>query len=522
VQIETSNEDQTLILPDLEALNVLVVDDEPTIRETLQLFLQNLGIDNTQTAHNGEKALSEMTHHNYDYVFVDLIMPDVNGMEVLKKITTYHQPTSVIIMTGFPSMEIVIDAMHNGASDFLVKPFQFQDVKLTLERIQRVHHLMKKNWLLNQELEKKRELEALNIQLEKRIRLQTIMYSIVDSLSKISHSEELYHYAVQKAAESCNAKKSCFMLYDQVNSSLSVLAQQGLEAMSQGTQAALKSNLEGKMVLDEHFIETYFGKSNGKNVFLDKSNCDDNLIVIPFKIRDEPFGVLMVGDVEGKNRFEEEDEFVLRFLAEKASLNIENMTLYDKIKKNFIASLMSLASAIEAKDPYTQQHSSRVTEFALKISRKMGCTHDDEERIKSSGPLHDIGKIGIKDSILNKTSKLTVEEFDHIKSHPIIGENIVSHLGLDIMELAIIRNHHERWDGNGYPDGLREDDIPRLSRILSVADSFDAMNSNRAYRESLPFSVCLDELKRSSGTQFDPEVVKAALAIFSSSPVFPR
>ena len=175
MQVETSKEDQTLILPDLEALNVLVVDDEPTIRETLQLFLQNLGIDNAQTAHNGETALQEITHHRYDYVFVDLIMPDVNGMEVLKKITAYHQPTSVIIMTGYPSMEIVIDAMHNGASDFLVKPFQFQDVKLTLERIQRLHLLMKKNWLLNQKLENKRELEELNIQLEKRIRLQTTM-----------------------------------------------------------------------------------------------------------------------------------------------------------------------------------------------------------------------------------------------------------------------------------------------------------------------------------------------------------
>ena len=91
-----------------------------------------------------------------------------------------------------------------------------------------------------------------------------------------------------------------------------------------------------------------------------------------------------------------------------------------------------------------------------------------------------------------------------------------------IMELAIIRNHHERWDGNGYPDGLMKENIPKLSRILSVADSFDAMNSNRAYRESLPFSVCIDELKRNSGTQFDPEVVEAALAIFSSSPVFPH
>ena len=177
---------------------------------------------------------------------------------------------------------------------------------------------------------------------------------------------------------------------------------------------------------------------------------------------------------------------------------------------------MSLVSAIEAKDSYTQQHSSRVTEYALKIALKMGCMSDRLQKLKSSGPLHDIGKIGIKDSILNKKGLLTKEEFDQIKAHPLIGVNIVLPLGLNQEELTIIRNHHERWDGKGYPDGLSKNNIPRLARILAVADAFDAMNSSRAYRKALPFSVCCRELRDNSGTQFDPEVVEAALSIFAS------
>ena len=145
----------------------------------------------------------------------------------------------------------------------------------------------------------------------------------------------------------------------------------------------------------------------------------------------------------------------------------------------------------------------------------MGYPSDDIQKIQSSAPLHDIGKIGIHDSILNKPDKLTKEEFEQIKNHPMIGLNIVMPLGLDPEEQAIIRNHHERWDGKGYPDGLSGKEIPRLSRILGVADAFDAMTSSRAYRKALPFSTCLQELKDKSGTQFDPEVVEAALSVFS-------
>ena len=515
MQVETFQEYETLTSTDLQSLQVMVVDDEPMVRETLKLFLQNLGIVNVHAVDTGENAIEEVEHGRYDYVFMDLMMPGIDGIETLKRIQKYNQITSVIIMTGYPSMDTVIDAMHNGASDFLIKPFSLQDIKIILERIQRYHLLMEKNWLLHQELEGKKEVEKLNNELEKRIRHQIIMYNIVDSLSRINKSEDLYRYLVNKTTESCNAKKACFMIYDQGNSNLHVLAQRGLGGMNPGIKTSLHESSEDSRILKSSFIKKYFGQSFENGFPLDRTSRINGLISIPFNIRNEPFGVLLVAEKEGEKPFDEEDEFILRFLAKRAAQNIENIALYDNLMQSLMASLMSLVSAIEAKDPCTQQHSSRVTEYALKIARRIGCGHDDLQRIESTAPLHDIGKIGVSDSILNKPDRLTEEEFEHIKAHPVIGVNIVSPLGLDSSEVAIIRNHHERWDGAGYPDGLSGKEIPKLSGILAVADSFDAMNSNRAYRKALPFSTCLQKLKENSGTQFDPEVVEASLSVFT-------
>jgi putative nucleotidyltransferase with HDIG domain len=515
MQVETLKESETLMNQDLGHLKVMVVDDEATICDTLRQFLQSLGIRDVQTAVNGQEALAFINQGLYDYVFLDLMMPEIHGMEILQKINGAHQLTSVIIMTGYPTMDAVISAMHNGASDFLVKPFRFQDVKLSLERIQRLRDLMKRNWLLSQELEKKKEVEQLNQELRKRIRHQTILYNIVDSLSQINRSENLYHHVVKQSLESCSAEKACFLIYDQGEHSLLALAQHGLEGVSAGTQFILEQKQDGPSTLDQSFIKACFGKPTTTAISLEHTVRDNGLIAVPFKIRKEPFGVLLVAGKAGEKGFDEEDEFILNFIAEKAALNIENIALYDNLKQSLIASLMSLVSAIEAKDAYTQQHSSRVTEYAIDIASEMGCPQDDLERLESSAPLHDIGKIGVSDGILNKPDRLNEAEYAQIKSHPVIGENIVAPLGLDREELAIIRNHHERWDGGGYPDGLKKEETPLLARVLAVADAFDAMSVNRTYRQALPLSKCLQELRGNSGSQFDPDVVNIAIPLLA-------
>jgi response regulator RpfG family c-di-GMP phosphodiesterase len=515
MQVQAAQESPALSSADLGSLRVLVADDEPIICKTLSLFLQHIGIRGIQTVNDGASAVEEIDRTPYDYIFVDLMMPRLTGMEVLKKVSESHQLSNVIIMTGFPSMDTVIEAMHYGASDFLVKPFRFEDVKIGLERMQAVRRLKEKNWMLHQELDKKKEVEELNHELEKRIRLQTILYNIVDSLSKINRSESLYHYIVRKAADSCNARRACFMIYDQGNSHLLGIAQEGFQNMFLGVQAPFRTDPQGSRILEDGFLSSHFGSLPGTLLPLNRITRVDGLMAVPFNIRNEPFGVLLIGEKVGQKGFDGEDEFIIKFLADKAALSIENIALYDNLKQSLIATLKSLVSAIEAKDPYTQQHSSRVTEYASRIARRLECGPEDLQKLASVAPLHDIGKIGVNDAILNKPGRLTEEEFGHIRAHPLIGVNIVAPLGLDTEELSVIRNHHERWDGEGYPDHLRGQDIPLLARILAVADAFDAMNSDRAYRRALPSSDCMQELQNGCGTQFDPSVVEAAMDVLT-------
>jgi len=179
----------------------------------------------------------------------------------------------------------------------------------------------------------------------------------------------------------------------------------------------------------------------------------------------------------------------------------------DKIRQSFFNAMTSLAYALEARDEYTSGHSNRVTVSALAISEKMEVEPAQTETIRLASMVHDIGKIGIKENVLNKPGKLTDEEYRHIKTHPEIGEHILQPVVDNKEIISIVRHHHERYDGKGYPDGLKADEIPLGARILAIADSYDAMTSQRPYRAALHHDDAVDELVKGKGTQFDPHMV---------------
>ena len=187
-----------------------------------------------------------------------------------------------------------------------------------------------------------------------------------------------------------------------------------------------------------------------------------------------------------------------------------------KTKENenlFLHVVSSLASAIDAKDTYTNGHSSRVAEYSREIARRFGYEGKHLEDIYMMGLLHDVGKIGIPDAVINKPAKLTDEEYDIIKNHPVLGARILG----NIKEMPALQRgarwHHERYDGKGYPDGLSGKDIPEEARIIAVADAYDAMTSHRSYRQPLPQGVVREEIEKGTGTQFDPEFARIMLGM---------
>ena len=197
-------------------------------------------------------------------------------------------------------------------------------------------------------------------------------------------------------------------------------------------------------------------------------------------------------------------------------INKELSHTYDKLEKAYLDSIQTLRYTVEAKDPYTRGHSDRVSEFSVLIGKQLGLPESDIKTLQIGGLFHDIGKIGIPDSILLKESKLTDDEYSEIKNHPSIGAHILCNAEVFKDIIPIVKHHHERFDGKGYPGKLAGENIPYLARITAVADTFDAMTSKRTYRDALPLEVVREEIEKCSGTQFDPEIAKVFLDILDN------
>ena len=197
-------------------------------------------------------------------------------------------------------------------------------------------------------------------------------------------------------------------------------------------------------------------------------------------------------------------------------INLELANTYEKLEKAYLDSIQTLRYTVEAKDPYTRGHSDRVAEYAVLIGEKLGLSDEDLKTLRVGGLFHDIGKIGIPDSILLKDARLTDEEYSEIKNHPSIGAHILCNAEVFKDIIPIVKHHHERFDGRGYPGNLQGESIPYFARIAAIADAFDAMTSKRTYRNSLPIEVVREEIEKNLGTQFDSEIGQVFLEIIDN------
>lgn len=262
-------------------------------------------------------------------------------------------------------------------------------------------------------------------------------------------------------------------------------------------------------------------------------------VCIPSFYRNELLGVLILGDKKSGDFFSQDDLNLFAALADESAIALKNSQLYFEIDKKaselealykrehklFMHASVAFAAAIDARDPYTHGHSERVTNFSLAILDSMGAVPEIDEnplfrqRLQIAAVLHDIGKIGVPDDILHKPSKLNDKEWEAMKKHPAIGADIIIHIkGLRDL-IGGIRHHHERYDGTGYPDGLRSDEIPFMAKIIAVADTFDAMTSDRPYRKGMPVKVAKEEIQRNAALQFDPYIVAAFLKAFEKGDI---
>ncbi|MGM0598460.1 MAG: HD domain-containing phosphohydrolase [Candidatus Rifleibacteriota bacterium] len=279
--------------------------------------------------------------------------------------------------------------------------------------------------------------------------------------------------------------------------------------MGTGLAGWCAQNDKTVMVPDTDKDPRFFKGADKKSGFVTRS-----MICVPMRLKDKVIGVLQVLNRTGDIPFNEHDVEMLENVANQAVSAIENARLYENIQKVYLSTIEVLATAIDAKDPYTQGHSRRVTQYSVSIAEELNLPQKEIENVRYAGLLHDVGKIGIKDSIIRKPGRLTDEEYAIIKKHPAIGAKILRPVDFLADKIPGVLHHHEYYDGRGYPDHLTAENIPLHGRIICVADAFDAMTTNRPYRKGLTVKTAIGELKKFSGKQFDPVCVEAFLRAF--------
>jgi len=236
------------------------------------------------------------------------------------------------------------------------------------------------------------------------------------------------------------------------------------------------------------------------------------MLVVPMLRQDQLLGFYFALDKRDGD-FDSQDSKMLNSIANESAIFLENAMLYDDMHGLMMGLLHSLTSAVDAKDAYTLGHSERVAALGRQLTIEADLGEALGERVYLAGLLHDVGKIGVPESVLHKTGRLTAEEFEQMKKHPQIGARILADVKQVRDLIPGVLHHHERYDGRGYPHGLAGENIPLMGRLICLADCFDAMTSNRTYRKAMPLEVALTEIRRCGGTQFDPTLTEAFLRI---------
>lgn len=497
--------------------SVLVVDDELVVCELLSDLLKDRGYV-VKYALSGQEGIKQSKQEKFDVIMTDLKLPDIDGIKVLEDIVEFDPDSVVIIITGYPSFETVQAALRHGAYDYIAKPFNIEEISFVIRRAVVFRNLT----LANKRLMK--ELEEQNIKLEEMVKERTkeltIFYRIGRDMSSTLKLDEVLEIVVDRVSKAINVEMCSILLLDKKTKELSIKYASGLdEGIIRETRIKLGEQVSGwvaqygeAVLVDDIESDPRFVKKNQEKYYT------HSFISAPLVAKGEVIGVLNVNNKRSKEPFTKDDFRFVKGVANEAAISIENALLYTSLEDSYIRSIMALTAAVDAKDHYTRSHSQHVGEYAVAIAKELGLSEDQIQEIDRACQLHDIGKIGVQDQILTKPGKLTPQEWDEMKLHSLKSAEILKPLDFLGGVIEIVEQHHERYDGKGYPYGLKADKIKLGARIMAVADSFDAMLTDRPYHKGLSREASIEEIKKCSGTQFDPKVVEVFLKVLDKMP----
>jgi len=461
------------------------------------------------SASHADEALELVNEHHFDIIISDVRMPGMNGLTLIQEVHHLIADIPFIVITGYSedyNYDRVIDA---GANDFIRKPFTAQELKNKLNRIFKERRLAHENEKL---LQKQRSIQK---------KLEHLLNVALDLTAELDF-ERLVALIVGHVTKTVEAQRTSLYLIDwdrnEIRTKVAEQVDQIRLPIGKGISGRVAET--GEMINVNDVAELpYFDRSfDVKHNFITKS-----VLCLPICNRTGTrVAVIQVMNKTGEPGFTQEDIDLLTALSSQIAIALENSQLMEELSLSFESSVQTLSATVDARHRLTAGHSQRVTEYSLMIAHQLELDEDDQKIIQYAGLLHDIGKIGIRDEVLLKFGQFSPQEREEMNQHTVKTQTILEKFRFPktLQDVPFIAaHHHEKINGAGYPDGLKGDEIPLSSRILAVADVFDALTSPRDYPkytrdetldyEPMPLAKAIAILKQDSGTHFDPDVVAA-------------
>jgi len=501
-------------------LKLLIIEDQPAVREVVAEIIGGLALD-VEVSQVGslQEAGCVLDGQHWDGLITDMSLGDGNALEFFEVYVDGGKtlpPT--ILMSGFLTSSRMNQATRLGIEHVLPKPFEPRVFLDCLSDMLHGHEgagLQSDGAGLSNRSAEQASIQVSNRSSDKLLpemfemdRRMGLVYRMFDEMPAQNDVSAVCARALTIGMDAVHAQSGYMALFERQQLKLVMVASEDMDGLPASCDLA-ETVFQPLMNDDEEFHQSAPGDG--------LSMCwpgleSDRFVAVPVRLQGVAMGVLCLLNPAVEIPLKSETRQMLGLLVKKLDTLLDNRAVHAALAANMRETLIALVRSLEARDRYTRDHSARVGELAAIFAEDLGLDSDHVDLIRTGGLLHDIGKCGIPDAVLLKPGRYTEQEFAIMKAHPAIGDNILSNMDTMVRERQMLRHHHERYDGFGYPDKLAGEDIPFDARIVCVADAIDAMTTHRVYRMARPLSFCVEQLKSNSGTQFDPKVVEIAIA----------